>query len=611
MTRMDSAVGCCDAFFGGIADELLCCLHRILFAAQTDAPSRRRCLRKYLVLPPRHTQKPTLHTRPTQPPVTKAMPLCSCGCARQVWRSYIASGRSLCPMVGGVEIALYDPHGCFKRLRAIYPELAARVAAKLNLPQDELDSIAMDTADDGLLETLLSHCLSALLVKKRRREVMYGRARHVHDNLQHAPSEAPPPTEEDQQHQEEEGPPKKKQKKQPPVPPEIVRLLRNQGPSALKSPQRLEEFAKIYLAMAAEVLERTGAAENVKQPFFKELDASTQETMRTRDRCTFNTVSDTTTLAIVGEMWRLKDDGPQLLYHVASAATVLNSRERYQAFVDHLDVRAPLSAQQFRELYLAKFGKEEAPPKALQQCALATLTRSRRSATEDWDNKSFQGSAMFIEALGARCEATWAKLAELLVGPAAPADLQEAPAVAVLRQELGLGPFMAQHVARLLSVIHPKLYNLERLDCGAGAVQGLLLMYGASKEEARVWKSMLKPGETRALFANLLRHLPGELRKLDKTCVLYLAEEHFLWPFAARTVQHMLCEARKVWAPEGRPARHVATPDDVYRQLWLDAVAAYRRCASLEAGLGRPQQMSFKKTFVDPPVCWQAPFDGQ
>ena len=102
-------------------------------------------------------------------------------------------------MVGGVEIALYDPHGCFKRLRAIYPELAARVAAKLNLPQDELDSIAMDTADDGLLETLLSHCLSALLVKKRRREVMYGRARHVDDNLQHAPSEAPPQAEEDQQ----------------------------------------------------------------------------------------------------------------------------------------------------------------------------------------------------------------------------------------------------------------------------------------------------------------------------------------------------------------------------------------------------------------------------
>ena len=528
----------------------------------------------------------------------RAMPPCSCNCRRQVWRSYIETGRSIAVEVDGVEFAFYD-HECLRKLRTDCPEMADQLAAALGLPEDEDETIAMDAGDDHCMEILLKHCLSVIQTRKRRRAAQHGRPR-----LGDQPAEPSQSGEEAaevdanpqfglQGEEEEEEPRRRKRARL--ERPEILQRLKDEGPDSLTSPARLREFAKIYLFMAAEVLERTGAADNVKQPFFDALDPETQETLTAKRRCTFNTVTDITTLAVMKEIWRFRDDGPQLLYHIVSAAVVLNSRVRYQAFAEHLDVHNPLSAESFRDLYLEKFSKEEAPPMALRQCALVTLTTSRKGANEDWGNKSFQGSARFMETLGARCKETWDELNKILEDPPAPPYVKEAPAVTVLRQKLHLGPFMAQHVARLLAVIHPKLYNLERLDCGAGAVHGLLLLHGVSKEQARVWKGKLKQEEYTALFENLLRHLPGKLRKLGGADVLRMAEDSFMWPYAARTVQHMLCEARKVWSPEGRPDRHGQTSDVEYLQLWIDSLTSYAHGAFYMQELEQPQQTLFKE----------------
>ena len=68
-----------------------------------------------------------------------------------------------------------------------------------------------------------------------------------------------------------------------------------------------------------------------------------------------------------------------------------------------------------------------------------------------------------------------------------------------------------------------------------------------------------------------------------------------MYPYAARTVQHMLCEARKVWSPEGRPARHSQTSDVEYLQLWIDSLTAYAHFAFYMQELEQPQQTLFKE----------------
>ena len=198
-----------------------------------------------------------------------------------------------------------------------------------------------------------------------------------------------------------------------------------------------------------------------------------------------------------------------------------------------------------------------------------------------------------MEKLAARCEAAWPKLKALIdQGPADP-DLPVAPAVEILQKELELGPFVAQHLARVLAFFYPELYNIERLDCGAGAVHGLLLLHGASQEEARQHKGKLKPDGVKQLFGALIAALPAELRKLGAEDLLRLAEKNGFFPYAARTLEHMCCEYRKALAPKGRTMRAAATPQEEYRALWQKAWPVYRWCAEFLSRAPRPQQELF------------------
>ena len=388
---------------------------------------------------------------------------------------------------------------------------------------------------------------------------------------------------------------KKRAHRAPTPPPQVVQLLLQSNAGALPKPKDIGRFAAVYSFLAAEALERVGAASGISKRFLDMLDEPTRQVLKEKQRCSFNVPTDTTTMTIVKNANSLGEGGAQLLYHVAAGVVVLNSRKVYDGFAPHLDVIRPLTAEQFKDLYVQKFDVGAGPPAALRQCVLSSLTKCRQGAEDAGQNKLFQGSALYVERLAERCKAAWPQLQALIDQGHADPDLPVAPAVEVLQKELDLGPFVPQHLARVLSFFHLELYNIERLDCGAGAVQGLLLLHGATEKEAREWKQQgkLKPQEVKRLFSNLLEALPEEIRQLGASDLLDLAEKTCFFPYAARTLEHICCECRKAVSSTGRAKRRAATSQSDCMALWERAWPVYQLCYQQLSQRPRPQQQRF------------------
>ncbi len=125
-------------------------------------------------------------------------------------------------------------------------------------------------------------------------------------------------------------------------------------------------------------------------------------------------------------------------------------------------------------------------------------------------------------------------------------------------------------VARLLSILDPTIYNLDRRDIGDYAELGIWLMDGMQPEAAReAVKSKWTPAVDYQ-FHDLLQRLPSALEARDRHEIISKLEQLGLHPLAAQSVEHMLCEFRKMQLPEGRRAR--GEPFDGYASLW-EAVA--------------------------------------
>ncbi len=136
----------------------------------------------------------------------------------------------------------------------------------------------------------------------------------------------------------------------------------------------------------------------------------------------------------------------------------------------------------------------------------------------------------------------------------------------VLTQELGLPAFRAVMVARLLSILDPTIYDFDRTDIGDYAELGLWLMDGMEPDVARAAvKSKWAPA-VEYQFHDLLQRLPSALAARDRHGIVSTLEELGLHPLAAQSVEHMLCEFRKMKLPDGRRAR--GEPFDGYAALW-------------------------------------------
>ena len=80
----------------------------------------------------------------------------------------------------------------------------------------------------------------------------------------------------------------------------------------------------------------------------------------------------------------------------------------------------------------------------------------------------------------------------------------------------------------------------------------------------------------------LLRALPGAFHAMDRDGIIETLEELGLCPLAAQSVEHMLCEFRKLCLPEGRPAS--GGRYEGYAELWREVAPILARRAQGESG---------------------------
>ena len=118
---------------------------------------------------------------------------------------------------------------------------------------------------------------------------------------------------------------------------------------------------------------------------------------------------------------------------------------------------------------------------------------------------------------------------------------------------MGLPAFGELLVLRLLAVADPRLCDWGRRDLGDYAQLGLWLLDGMEEGAAR--EAVKAPWGKAAdvMFDKLLRALPGAFQARDRDGIIGALEELGLCPLAAQSVEHMLCEFRKLCLPQGRP----------------------------------------------------------
>eukprot|EP00973_Karenia_brevis_P022173 3050633-Karenia_brevis.AAC.1 len=72
---------------------------------------------------------------------------------------------------------------------------------------------------------------------------------------------------------------------------------------------------------------------------------------------------------------------------------------------------------------------------------------------------------------------------------------------------------------------------------------------------------------------------------MDQDNIVGLLQDSSLYPLAAWTVQHQLCEYRKLVCPAGRPYGSQSTPDDQYMALWEAVAPLYHLHRSRRSGI--------------------------
>ena len=227
-----------------------------------------------------------------------------------------------------------------------------------------------------------------------------------------------------------------------------------------------------------------------------------------------------------------------------------------------------LTAAEFKAKFEPLFGKR-APPNALLQAVRCTLGRYGKG-------NHFDNSAEFVEDMGRKCRAAWDKIDA--ARPSCGGDASDA-VLGVLRKDLGLGPFSSVVAARFLALIDPRHYDFGRADLGQFARMGLGLLAGMDAKRAREFSTTRsKFKEADALFAKLCSQLPAALQQRDEDGIVYRLSAHHLQPLVAQTIEHLLCEFRKVLVPENRERGGSKTTDAEYQSLWQSAEPVYARC---------------------------------
>ena len=304
-------------------------------------------------------------------------------------------------------------------------------------------------------------------------------------------------------------------------------------------------FADFYLAMAQEFLERVDGARDGRYEARLPLQAAAR--FRTARRCSFTWITDRTTLAALA----LLHEGREVVGAPALRLLVLAQLVFTDAAV--LEALGPAAvsgeladaAARLRDFFDEEAKESRRPPrrspisKSLQTGALGCLGRGKGSIIDT--------VARYVETTLDE-EACLRAYAELRAGVASAEDS--------LRLSLGLPRFRAHCVARLLWLHSAGALGAspDSARLGPGAVDALLRLTGESSE---------------AGFAAALPRWRAAVLARDETDVVPRLEALNLFPLAAQTFEHLLCEAGKVFGLSPRPKRGPERPG--YAELWTRA----------------------------------------
>jgi hypothetical protein len=325
----------------------------------------------------------------------------------------------------------------------------------------------------------------------------------------------------------------------------------------------INEFADVFLTFGADLLQRVGISKH-RDHYLSKLTPEIKDNFLNRRHCMFTFLADTTTMTFVQhciEPYMM--NGANLLYNLVVGVVVLNSRERFLHMAP-FDINSPMSSEEFVAKFEPRFGRR-APPKALLQGVQNILNRYGAG-------EHFQNSASFVEDMGRRIPTAWLEIEKARGQPDAP------DAVLTTLRNIGITPFASLVIARLLSLADPSLFDLGSYQIGDGAKTGLGIVAGAA-DPKELGKQDILPR-----FQSLVQNLPGVLRTKDAHGIIDALGEQNMYPLVAQTVEHMLCEYRKMHTP-GRDGGGPRTPQDEYTMIFQCCRKTYKRHAAMRACL--------------------------
>ena len=330
------------------------------------------------------------------------------------------------------------------------------------------------------------------------------------------------------------------------------------GPDGKPLFARLSEFISVYLVFASDLLVRVGKMD--KRVFdhylteLRKLNPGIADAFVDTAHCTVSFLTDTTTLKLM-KTWLAEGENITAngLYNIIIGQTIIPNWRRIEA-LGPFDVLAPPSPEEFAKRFNSSYpGQKAVVPSHLKQGVLGPL-----------------GTGKEVDIVGRFIHDLAAKIPETLD------RVLKGDALTSLQEDLGIPPFRALLVVRLLSIADPTLFDYDRRDIGDYAELGLWLLLGMTKNQARaaVLDSLTDPGVD-PLFAALIDALPAAIAEKDRHGIVDCLAGMHLAPLCAQNIEHMLCEWRKMVLPDGRRAR--GAPSESYADLWHEAAPILAR----------------------------------
>eukprot|EP00929_Paragymnodinium_shiwhaense_P102699 TRINITY_DN65913_c0_g1_i1.p1 TRINITY_DN65913_c0_g1~~TRINITY_DN65913_c0_g1_i1.p1 ORF type:complete len:502 (+),score=72.99 TRINITY_DN65913_c0_g1_i1:67-1572(+) len=367
---------------------------------------------------------------------------------------------------------------------------------------------------------------------------------------------------------------------------------------AAEAAPNLDLFAAVYLAFGAELLDKCREDESATAlgpKYISRLHPSVQERFVTRRRCSFSCLTDVTTMLMVANtMCNTSLEGPQLLYVLTVGTIIANSRDRFEFLEPHLDIKRPMRAAEFEALMRPQFG-EVCPPKALLQGVRCILDRYPGGG-------HFKNSGLFIEDIGCngKCAKAWDRIKKALrdvrEGICSTAEAMER-VIEALQAEMLITPFASLVLARHIGVRYPELCNFDNARLGAGAKPALGFIFGDAMDGMQELQSATVKDIDEiydADFQELLAIVADEINRQDHDDIVARLERLGLMPLKGQTMEHMLCEARKVLSKnKGQKYKRKTGRGDFFR-LWSAVRKEYEVLAARQKGPARESELSEK-----------------